>query len=260
MEEATTAIVDQTLRDGVQEYPHPLLFATVTGSHAFGCAAPTSDYDVHGVHLLSLEQVLGLDHPRETVEQKMPYSGDEREIDIVTHDLRKFVLLLLKGNGNVLEDLYSPLVVFTSPVHEELKALGRGCITKRLANHYQGMAFNQQRRMRANEIKKFLHAYRCLLMGMHVMRTGELVFDLDWLSKEYGYGSVYGLIAAKRQGYDLTHDDEAQRHNKYLAGLAPALGEACEKSALPESPSAETRQALEQLVIWVRMAGYGEGK
>lgn len=40
--------------------PDPLLFATLGGSRAFGCASPTSDFDIHGVHLLSLPTVLGL--------------------------------------------------------------------------------------------------------------------------------------------------------------------------------------------------------
>jgi hypothetical protein len=32
-------------------------------------------------------------------------------------------------NGYVLEQLYSPLVVVTTPAHEELLRLGKGCIT-----------------------------------------------------------------------------------------------------------------------------------
>ena len=45
------------------------------------------------------------------------------ELDLVTHDIKKFLFLLLKKNGYVLEQLYSPLVVATTPEHEELKAI-----------------------------------------------------------------------------------------------------------------------------------------
>ncbi|RPI21940.1 MAG: hypothetical protein EHM61_23525 [Acidobacteria bacterium] len=44
-------------------------------------------------------------------------SGDENglKIDLVTHDLRKFITLMLKKNGYVLEQLFSPLVLLSSP-------------------------------------------------------------------------------------------------------------------------------------------------
>ncbi len=44
-------------------------------------------------------------------------------MDIVSHDVRKFFGLLLKKNGYVLEQLFSPLNVHTTPEHAELKAI-----------------------------------------------------------------------------------------------------------------------------------------
>jgi predicted nucleotidyltransferase len=64
-------------------------------------------------------------------------------VDLVTHETRKFFALLLRNNGYVLEQLYSPLVVHTTPEHEELKALARGCVTRACARHYLGFAHNQ---------------------------------------------------------------------------------------------------------------------
>ena len=242
-------------------HPYPLLFATITGSHAFGCASPESDYDVHGAHLLSIEEVLGLGQPGETIERKGE-APDGRETDIATHDLRKFVVLLLKGNGNVLEDLYSPLVICSSPAHEKLKRLAQGCITKQLAHHYKGMAFNQQRRMKANELKKYLHLYRCLLMGIHLMRTGELLMDLPELADLYSVPAVHTLIDYKLQGFDFVPDsaeESAEGHFARGAQLTAQLEEARQASRLPEQPSEETRQALEDLVIAVRLAGWTAG-
>jgi predicted nucleotidyltransferase len=49
-------------------------------------------------------------------------------MDLVTHDVLKFFTMLLKRNGYVLEQLYSPLIVQTSPEHTELKTIAAGCI------------------------------------------------------------------------------------------------------------------------------------
>jgi predicted nucleotidyltransferase len=40
---------------------------------------------------------------------------DGLELDLVTHDAKKFFGLMLKKNGYVLEQLFSPLIVLTSP-------------------------------------------------------------------------------------------------------------------------------------------------
>lgn len=230
---------------------YPLIFATVTGSHAFGYASPLSDYDVHGAHLLSLYHVLGFTLSGETVEFKASI-GSEIDADIATHDLKKFLLLLLKGNGNVLEDLYSSLVVATSPLHEELKTLGKGCITRMCANHYKGMAYNQQRRMQVNDVKKLLHMYRCLLMGIHLMRSGELVMDVPALAREYEQPQIPDIIEEKLSGVEGLDNFEMKQHMEILEVLHIRLDLAQNASQLPDKPSPETRQELEELLIRVR--------
>jgi hypothetical protein len=111
------------LKRQVAEHPYPLLFATISGAHLYGFPSPDSDYDLRGVHLLPLEQVVGLKAGQETVEKSGIHDG--LEIDLVTHDAKKFFGLMLKKNGYVLEQLLSPLIVYTTPEHEELKARPR---------------------------------------------------------------------------------------------------------------------------------------
>jgi predicted nucleotidyltransferase len=114
---------DPRLQPLLREHPYPLLFATVSGAHLYGFPSPDSDYDLRGVHVLPLRSVLGLDVSDETVESSGVRDG--LEIDLVTHDARKFFGLLLKKNGYVLEQLFSPLVVHATPEHEELKTIAR---------------------------------------------------------------------------------------------------------------------------------------
>ena len=115
---------DPRLHKQVAEHPYPLLFATISGAHLYGFPSPDSDYDLRGIHLLPLEEVVGLNPGNETVEKSGIHDG--LEIDLVTHDAKKFFGLMLKKNGYVLEQLLSPLVVHTTPEHDELKALAAG--------------------------------------------------------------------------------------------------------------------------------------
>src|SRR5262249_45696596 len=128
-------MVIEQLSAALKTHEYPLLFATVSGAHLYGFPSPDSDYDLRGAHILPAEEILGLFRQRDTVELS---KHDELELDLVTHDVQKFFGLLLKSNGYVLEQLYSPLVVHTTPEHEELKWIAKSCITRNHAHHYFG--------------------------------------------------------------------------------------------------------------------------
>jgi len=78
----------------IEQQPYPLLFATISGSHLYGFPSPDSDYDLRGVHILPVQEVVGLHTGAETIE--FSELRESLEIDLVTHDIRKFSLLLLK--------------------------------------------------------------------------------------------------------------------------------------------------------------------
>ena len=129
------------LPEVVAEQRFPLLFATVSGAHLYGFPSVDSDVDLRGVHLLPLASLVGLEPGEQTVDVSWTRTGVE--VDLVTHELRKFCRLLLRPNGYVLEQLLSPLVVATGPVHQELCALAPRLYTRRHAQHYLGFARGQ---------------------------------------------------------------------------------------------------------------------
>lgn len=106
-------MIDPRLHRIVAPQPHPLLFATISGAHLYGIPSPDSDFDLRGAHVLPMERVVGLEVRDETVEDSRVIGG--LEMDIVSHDVRKFFGLLLKRNGCVLEQLFSPLIVHATP-------------------------------------------------------------------------------------------------------------------------------------------------
>lgn len=133
--------IDDRIHRQVVAHQYPLLFATISGAHLYGFPSPDSDFDLRGVHILPLRDVVGMTENVETVEQSGIHDG--LEIDLVTHDAKKFFGLMLKNNGYVLEQLLSPLVVLTSPEHDGLKAISADCITRHHAHHYLGFAETQ---------------------------------------------------------------------------------------------------------------------
>src|SRR6266849_6814864 len=121
--------IDPRLLRIVAAQPFPLVFATISGAHLYGFPSPDSDFDLRGAHVLPLEKVVGLDVRNETIKDSRVIEG--LEMDIVSHDVRKFFGLLLKKNGYVLEQLFSPLIVHTTPEHAELKEICRAKLRPR---------------------------------------------------------------------------------------------------------------------------------
>jgi predicted nucleotidyltransferase len=242
------------LRGEVARHPYPLVFATISGAHLYGFPSPDSDYDLRGCHVLPVPEVVGLDVGRETIESSREEPG--LELDLVTHDARKFFGLLLKKNGYVLEQLYSPLVVHTTPDHEELKTIARGCITRHHAHHYFGFAETQWKlfeKESPRRVKPLLYVYRVLLTGIHLMRTGEVEASLVRLNEEARLAHVADLIARKLSGPERSALDvgDVEFHRREYERLVAELEAAHRASALPEGPSA--RPALHDLLMRMRM-------
>jgi predicted nucleotidyltransferase len=241
----------------VSNHPYPLIFATVSGAHLYGFASPDSDWDLRGVHLLPADEVLGLFDRQETVEQERKEDGVE--LDLVTHDARKFFNLLLKRNGYVLEQLYSPLIVHTSGEHDELKEIAKGCITRYHSHHYLGFAATQRElfeKERPRRIKPLLYTYRVLLTGIHLMRTGEVEANLMRLNDEFRLGTISELVSRKSSGTEQStlFDVDVEAHRRELERLRTELETASEQSQLPEAPSA--RAALSDLLVRLRRTTY----
>jgi predicted nucleotidyltransferase len=247
---------DPRLRAIAAAQPYSLLFATVSGAHLYGFPSPDSDYDLRGVHVLPPERVVGLDEGPFTIE--VAENRPDLELDLVTHDVRKFFQLLLRRNGYVLEQLFSPLVVHTTPEHDELKALGRGCITRNHRHHYRGFAETQWALFRKEtppRVKPLLYVYRVLLTGVHLMRTGEVEANLVRLNETFRLRQVNDLVARKTAGAEKSALPEADLafHEAELHRLVALLEESAEASTLPEAPAG--RAALHDLLVRVRLRG-----
>src|SRR5262245_10275679 len=198
------------LQKQVEQHPYPQLFATISGAHLYGFPSPDSDFDLRGVHILPLQEVVGLHAGPETIEKSGIHDGIE--IDLVTHDVKKFFGLLLKKNGYVLEQLLSPLVVHTTPEHAELKDIAGQCITKHHAHHYLGFAETQYALFQKESpprVKPLLYVYRVLLTGIHLMQTGVVEANLPRLNEVEKLPYLNDLIQRKLAGKEKERLTEA---------------------------------------------------
>jgi len=238
----------------VQRHPFPLVFATISGAHLYGFPSPDSDFDLRGVHLLPLETVVGLDEGNDTVEKEGIYDG--LEIDLVTHDATKFFHLMLKRNGYVLEQLLSPLVVYTTPEHEELKAIARDCITRHHAHHYLGFAATQWKLFEKESpprVKPLLYTFRVLLTGIQLMNTGAVEANLKVLNETARLSYIDELIEKKMTGAEKGVLDAADLsfYRKEYERLTLELESRHAASKLPELPTG--REALNDLLVRLRL-------
>ncbi|MFC0004444.1 nucleotidyltransferase domain-containing protein [Micromonospora siamensis] len=231
--------------------PRPLLFATVSGAHLYGFASVDSDLDLRGAHLLPAAEVVGLRTGPETLQHTGVRDGVE--LDVVSHDLLKFARLLNSRNGYVLEQVLSPLVVVTTPVHDELRSLAPRLVTRHHAHHYLGFAAGQERlSARTGQLKPALYTLRVLLTGIHLMRTGRLETDLGVLGTHLAY--VPELIAAKREAeHGPLPAGAARRLAVDVPRLRAELEAARDSSALPEHADPAAVDALHDLVVRTRL-------
>ncbi len=242
----------QSLRDLLAEGPEPL-FATVSGAHLYGFASANSDVDLRGAFVLPTRQLLRLQPPTETL--TIDRVTDGVELDWVAHDVRKFAKMMTKHNGYVLEQLFSPLVVTGGEEFDELRELGRGCITRGLVRHYRGFAHGRRKLLLepGATVKTLLYAYRVYLTGIYTLRTGTIEANLLELNEEFRLSQVDELIARKRAGAEKAAlaEGEAESHATELDALERRLAEAHEASSLAELPTTAT--ALDDFVVRVRL-------
>ncbi len=247
-------MIEEKLKQIAFEHPFPLVFATVSGAHLYGFPSADSDYDLRGVHVLPLADVVGLDVGRETVQVEEIRDG--LELDLVTHDARKFFALMLKKNGYVLEQLFSPLIVLTTPEHDELKSIGKRCITRYHAHHYFGFAktewklFSKEPQPR---VKPLLYILRVLLTGINLMQTGEIEANLPKLNEKFNLPYVPELIERKTSGAerDILPGADLNFYQKEYERLVAELEKEMQRSDLPDAANA--KNDLNDLLIRIRL-------
>jgi predicted nucleotidyltransferase len=164
------------VREDMRPY---VIYRCRVGSKAFGLASKDSDDDLRGIYLPPARLHWSLRRLPEQLEFK------EGERDEVYWELDKYLRLALKANPNVLETLWTPLVLLADETALELRAIRQAFLSKHVYKTYSGYVLSQFRRM-ANAYqadgtykpKHAMHLIRLLYSGIAALDTGEIRIDV----------------------------------------------------------------------------------
>jgi uncharacterized protein len=240
-----------TLRTFVRAQPIAPLFVTVSGAHLYGFPSPDSDIDLRGCHLAPLRDLVGIDHPAQTVEPKAVVGGIE--VEMVSHEVGKYLHLLLKNNGYVLEQIFSPLIILGEDFLTALRPLARRCITRHHYFHYRGFLATERKLLEKQEpksVKSLLYAYRVVMTGIYLLRTGEVEANLVRLAELSGLAFIGELIAMKKAEKATAAGLDWEPHRDRLVRLEAELDAAYRDSTLPED---RDRRAVHEFLIALRL-------
>ncbi len=212
------------------------LFATISGAHLYGFPSVDSDVDVRGCFLAPLTDLVGLLRPSETVDPKGEVEC--REVEAVFHEVGKYFRLMLKHNGYVLEQVFSPIIVRGSDFLARLRPLAAKCVTKNCYHHYRGFLQTQRKLIAKEEAvkaKSLLYAFRVVLTGIHLLRTGEVQSHLPTPAGLLGAKGLDELIERKKAAeFGAFPDIDRDAYLADLDGWERRLDLAFEESTLPE--------------------------
>ena len=208
-----------------------VIYRCVVGSRAFGLDTEESDTDRRGIYLPPANLHWSL--------YGVPEQLENDETEEAYWELQKFLVMALKGNPNILECLYTPLVEYVSPLAQELLDMRDAFLSRLVYQTYNGYVMSQFKRMQADlrnqgrvKPKHVMHLIRLLLSGIHVLREGFVPVDVGEHRER--------LFAIKKE--EMPWDDiEAWRKE-----LHAEFDQALEETSLPERPDYE--QANEFLV------------
>jgi len=157
-----------------------ILLAVESGSRAWGCPSPDSDFDVRIIYVHPPNWYLSINDKKDTISY---FHGEL--LDISGWELRKTLRLLKTSNATVFEWNQSPIVYQAVPnFQEKLQALTASFFRPRHSlNHYRGIAKNTFATSLVDgtiNLKKLFYVIRPLLAATWIVEKGTIPpMDLD---------------------------------------------------------------------------------
>jgi uncharacterized protein len=206
-----------------------VIYRCVVGSRAFGLAGEDSDIDRRGVYLPPADLQWSLYGAPEQLENEATQE--------CYWELRKFLILALKANPNILECLYTPMVETATPIAQELLAMREIFLSKLIYQTYNGYVMSQFKKLEqdlrstgAIKWKHATHLIRLLMSGVTVLKEGFVPVNM---------AEHRDLLLAIKRG-EMGWDEV----NRLRLDLHKRFDEAFADTKLPERPDYERANAF----------------
>jgi hypothetical protein len=220
--------------DTAHDLDRYIIYRCVVGSQAYGLNREGSDVDRRGIYLPPAEfewSIYGVPEQLENPQTQECY-----------WELKKFLVLALKANPNILECLFTPIVEHSSEIADVLLAKRHIFLSKLVYQTYNGYVMSQFKRLeqdlRATGELKWKHA-------MHLMRL--LLQGISVLNDSHVPVRVFqhrDALLAIRDGCQ-----EWDEVNRWRLSLHREFETAFQSTSLPDSPDyAEANK----LLVWAR--------
>lgn len=242
------------LKSVLEDNNNIMLNVMLSGSHLYGWTNEDSDMDFRGFHIHKTSDFFKLEKPDSVVELM------QDDVDYVSFEIEKTIKLILKNNGNVLEQVFAKQI-YASNDFNTLRKLARKTISKKICYHYKGMAENnynkfiktKKKSYKTRTVKKYLYVIRALMIGIHVLNTGRLIPNITELNKKMKKPYVNDLIRLKKKGKEWENKlnkEKSEKIEEFIKKLFSEIDNSYKKSGLPEKPN--NRESFERFLIKIR--------
>lgn len=206
-----------------------VIYRCVIGSRAYGLDDEASDTDYRGIYLPPADLEWSL--------FGVPEQLDDPDREECYWELKKFLILALKGNPNILECLYSPIVEYADETAQELLDIRHKFLSKLIFATYNGYVLSQFKKLQADlrnhgavKWKHIMHLLRLLLEGIAALKEGEIRTTV---------GDHREKLRAIKRGEIPFVELDAWRHE-----LHKAFESAFAVTSLPDRPDYDAANAL----------------
>ena len=169
----TGPISDSAAVHSKHDFDRYVIYRCVVGSKAYGLSRADSDIDRRGIYL-----------PPAVLEWSIfgvPEQIEKRETQECYWELKKFLILALKANPNILECLFTPIVEQSSEIADALLAKRHIFLSKLVYQTYNGYVMSQFKRLEQDlratgevKWKHAMHLIRLLLQGISVLNEAHV--------------------------------------------------------------------------------------
>jgi predicted nucleotidyltransferase len=221
-------------------FPGKIIFAKIWGSRSFNLQNHDSDWDFAGVYVLPLKEIIGIDSYRDV------FNGDKPDFSF--YEIKRFCELLLKGNPNFIEMLFTDKNTFETTDWASLKKIRKEFLCKQAVSQYIGYAEGQLSKLRKGSYLHTVGGKQNEKWSYHIIR---LLQDAHRIAK--GESPILWREGKEREF--LKEIREGKINSDLIQELAEEKIKTI-KSIKWEIPEIGNKEFLEKWLIAIRMSDF----